>query len=96
MNETFVSIDKYEDDIPNMFVETPYRESFRSAVWRHFHKHLTDDQRALKDAFDESHGFFDYMCETGLFEVYEAAYNYVAERILKNWLEENSITINVA
>ena len=41
-------------------------------------------------------GFFDYMYETGLYEVYEAAYNHVAERVLENWQEDNGITINVA
>ena len=96
VNETFVVKDKYEEDIPDTLIETPYKESFSKAVWNYFYKHLTDEQRALKEAFDEPHGFFDYMHETGLYEAYEAAYNYVAERVLENWLKDNSITVNVA
>ena len=92
----FVFKSAYEKNIPSTLIEAPYKGSFSRAVWSYFYNHLTDEQRALKEAFDEPHGFFDYMHETGLYEAYEAAYNYVAERVLENWQEDNSITINVA
>ena len=94
VNKTFTVRERHDKSIPDTLIKTPYKEKFGSAVWKHFYKHLTDDERSLAEAFSERHGFFGYMHETGLYGAYEAAYHHVAECVLEDWLAENNITLN--
>ena len=72
-------------------VKTPYKESFNRSVWKRFWESLTPEENALANSFDEKHGFFDFMRETGLIDKYNNGYEDVAEEAIKAWITENDI-----
>ena len=76
-------------------IETPYQEEFRSSVWREFYRQLNRDELDLVDRFDEPHGFFTFLHDTGLYRKYEIANRKVSELILEYWQSSNGIVVNM-
>ena len=76
------------------FIELPYEESCKGIAWRYFHAMLSEEQHALVNSFTERHGFFDYMRETGLMAVYDAALDKAMAQRFKEWEKKYGLNIN--
>lgn len=76
------------------FVETPYRETCQRLAWKYFRAMMNDEERALADSFGASHGFFDFMHETGLISIFDAAMERATVQIFEHWESENDLTID--
>ncbi len=91
----FVALPYGEKNDTNL-IETPYVQAMSSAIWKEFRDSLDERDRVLAESFEEKHGFFQFMRETGLIAKYDAARDVVAENVISAWETANSLCIDWA
>ena len=55
---------------------------------------LDEESRVIAEKFDEKHGFFQFMRDTGLIAHYDSCYADVAEDVICKWVRDNNISID--
>lgn len=80
--------------VPKRYVETPYNRAVNAPAMRRFWGLLDPESRSLAESFDEKHGFFQFMRDTGLIEYYDKAYAEAAEEIIRKWEHDNHLDID--
>ena len=83
-----------DQPVADHYVAVPYAESIKPMAWKRFWELLDDESRTLAESFENKHGFFQFLNETGLIVFYDKAYVEAAEAFLTEWEEENNLDIS--
>lgn len=90
-NKCFVLLESSCYGIDDGLIAAPYKEECRFSAWDIFWKSLDAEERALAESFDEKHGFFDFLRETGLiFRYYDAEDKAIMDE-MEFWKFENNL-----
>lgn len=63
----------------------------KSQIWDKFYSLLSEEEYEIATSYPYKRGYFNYLKETGLFEIYEAAEEIVAFKALSDWLTVNNL-----
>lgn len=93
-NECFVLLESSCYGIEDGLIAAPYKEDCRPSIWRLFWKSLDIKERALAESFDEEHGFFDFLRETGLILRYNKAEEKAIMEEMEYWKHKNNLNFD--
>lgn len=88
---------QYElDDVDHDLIEAPYMENFKWLIRKKFREILNKEELQLVDSYTEKRGFFGFLREVGLIELYEQAEELVKGDIIEIWEKHYGLHIDYA
>lgn len=86
----------YENDIDNdNLIKTPCSYEMRAEIKATFYASLDEAQKEIARSYPFKRGYFDYLKEVGLYEIYEEAELRAKLKALIVWYIKNDIRISV-
>jgi hypothetical protein len=82
----------YESDIDNgNLIKTPCAYEMKADFKATFYANLTEEQAKIARSYPFRRGYFDYLKEEGLYEIYAEAEYYVKLKAIIVWFIKNNI-----
>ena len=83
----------YESDLDSdNLIKTPCAYEMNGAFKQEFYRLLTEDEYELATSYPFKRGYFDYLREIGLYEVYETAQYNAKVKALTVWFIKHNIS----
>ena len=73
-------------------IKAPCVYEMKCDFWAKFYSLLNEEQYDLAQSYPYKKGYFNYLREIGLYEIYEEAELLVKEEAVRSWIEKNEIT----
>lgn len=83
-----------KEEVPEDAICLPFRNELTPYAKYIFHKKLTPEESARAKAYYERRGYFAYLEEIGLIDIYREAEDEAAWALIEAWEEENGLSID--
>ncbi len=77
------------------FIEAPCVYRYQNIIWKRFREMLSEEQCIVADSYPFKHGYFKYLQEEGLIEIYYEAKNSVLIDVCTDWIEINNLELSL-
>ena len=82
-------------DVESDLIEAPCIYRYQNKIWERFRKMLSEEQLIVADSYPFKHGYFKYLQEEGLIEIYNEAKNSVTRDVCANWIKINNLELSL-
>ena len=82
-------------DVERDLIEAPCVYRYQNIIWKMFREMLSEEQCIVADSYPFKHGYFKYLQEEGLIEIYYEAKNSVLIDVCTDWIEINNLELSL-